>query len=76
MGPPPPFGFRGGFGFAGGRGRGGGHPGMPMPPANPHDIRYRKVFVGGLPRELTDEDFKEFFGRFGVITDAVIIKDA
>jgi RNA-binding protein Musashi len=50
--------------------------GMPIPPVNPYDIRYRKIFVGGLPRELNDEEFKEFFGKFGVITDAIIIKDA
>ena len=46
-----------------------------MPP-NPYDIRHRKIFVGGLPRELSDEDFKIFFEKFGTVTDCVIIKDA
>ena len=47
-----------------------------QPPINPFDIRYRKIFVGGLPRELGDEEFREFFAKFGDITDAIIIKEA
>ena len=50
--------------------------GGPHPPINPYDIRYRKIFVGGLPRELEDDEFREYFANFGVITDAIIIKDA
>ena len=40
----------------------GGRMGMPpMRPMNPNDIKFRKIFVGGLPRELTDEEFNGHF---------------
>lgn len=32
-----------------------------------------KIFVGGLPRDITHEEFRSFFERFGNITDIVII---
>lgn len=39
------------------------------------DPQYRKIFVGGLPHNLTDEDFKMFFLQFGEIEDCAILKD-
>ncbi|XP_030968918.1 heterogeneous nuclear ribonucleoprotein 1-like [Quercus lobata] len=33
----------------------------------------KKIFVGGLP--LNEEDFKNYFGSFGTIIDAVVIHD-
>ncbi|KAI4389854.1 hypothetical protein MLD38_002030 [Melastoma candidum] len=41
----------------------------------PSPVRGKKIFVGGLPIGLTTEEFREYFGEFGVITDAVIITD-
>ena len=35
----------------------------------------RKLFVGGLNRETTDETFFEYFGQFGNTVDQVVIKD-
>jgi len=35
----------------------------------------RKMFVGGLNRDTTDEDFFEYFGQFGNTVDKVVIKD-
>ncbi|XVF61400.1 hypothetical protein PTKIN_Ptkin08bG0126600 [Pterospermum kingtungense] len=35
----------------------------------------RKIFVGGLPPTITEEEFKEYFGTYGTITDAVVIYD-
>jgi len=35
----------------------------------------RKVFVGSLKRETTQEAFKEYFEQFGELTDCVIIMD-
>ncbi|XP_057481486.1 heterogeneous nuclear ribonucleoprotein 1-like [Actinidia eriantha] len=35
----------------------------------------KKIFVGGLPPCLTVEAFKQYFERFGAITDVVIIHD-
>jgi len=35
----------------------------------------RKLFVGGLPPEITLEDFKEYFSQFGEIEDSVVMFD-
>jgi len=34
-----------------------------------------KCFVGGLAWETTEESLREFFGKFGKITDAVVMRD-
>ncbi|XVF17482.1 hypothetical protein REPUB_Repub10bG0126200 [Reevesia pubescens] len=45
-------------------------------PAEPQiQISNRKIFVGGLPPNIKLEEFKEYFGSYGTITDAVIIYD-
>ncbi|TYH25779.1 hypothetical protein ES288_A03G196600v1 [Gossypium darwinii] len=45
-------------------------------PAKPKvEIGKRKIFVGGLPRSITDEEFKGYFEKFGSIVDAVVIHD-
>lgn len=36
----------------------------------------RKMFVGGLNRETTEETFIEYFGNYGEMVDQVIIKDS
>ncbi|KAJ0097896.1 hypothetical protein Patl1_28472 [Pistacia atlantica] len=35
----------------------------------------KKIFVGGLPHNLTEEEFKGYFECFGKVTDVVIIFD-
>lgn len=35
----------------------------------------RKLFVGGLPAEVTNIEFKEFFEKFGTILDSVVMID-
>lgn len=35
----------------------------------------RKLFVGGLPADVTDREFSEFFGQFGVVLDSVVMYD-
>lgn len=35
----------------------------------------RKLFVGGLPPEVTDVEFKAFFEKFGSILDSVVMID-
>ena len=35
-----------------------------------------KLFVGGLNYATTEENFKSYFEKFGLLTDFVIIKDA
>jgi len=34
-----------------------------------------KVYVGNLPFSVSDNDLKEQFGKFGEISEAVVIKD-
>lgn len=36
----------------------------------------RKMFVGGLNRDTTEETFNEHFGQFGEMVDQVIIRDS
>ncbi|KAI8029278.1 Heterogeneous nuclear ribonucleoprotein 1 [Camellia lanceoleosa] len=45
--------------------------------AKPKDeqLSNKKIFVGGLPPSLTGEELKEYFEKFGVITDGVVICD-
>ncbi|KAG2640611.1 hypothetical protein PVAP13_2KG106700 [Panicum virgatum] len=35
----------------------------------------RKIFVGGLPSNATEVDFRRCFEKFGIITDVVVIYD-
>lgn len=39
------------------------------------DEKERKVFVVSLPHDITTEDLKRYFARFGGIEDVRIIKD-
>lgn len=38
-------------------------------------VNKRKIFVGGLPHNLTDGELKSYFDSFGTIVDAVVIHD-
>ncbi|PKU71323.1 Heterogeneous nuclear ribonucleoprotein 1 [Dendrobium catenatum] len=42
---------------------------------SPSPSRIKKIFVGGLPSNITEADFKKYFERFGAITDAVVMYD-
>mmetsp|Transcript_4439 Transcript_4439/g.5766 ORF Transcript_4439/g.5766 Transcript_4439/m.5766 type:complete len:343 (-) Transcript_4439:329-1357(-) len=35
----------------------------------------RKLFVGGLPPEVTGEEFRNFFAKYGTILDSVVMVD-
>ena len=35
----------------------------------------RKLFVGGLPSNVTEEEFREFFEQYGAVADAVVMFD-
>lgn len=37
--------------------------------------RTKKIFVGGLPSTLSEEEFKNYFAQFGDITDVVVMYD-
>ncbi|EYU40570.1 hypothetical protein ABFS82_05G090200 [Erythranthe guttata] len=38
-------------------------------------FRTKKIFVGGLSANLTDDEFRTYFGKFGRITDVVVMHD-
>nr|TKW30963.1 hypothetical protein SEVIR_2G073600v2 [Setaria viridis] len=42
---------------------------------SPGPGRTRKIFVGGLPSNVTEADFRRYFEQFGVITDVVVMYD-
>eukprot|EP00569_Conticribra_weissflogii_P016086 CAMPEP_0171406818 /NCGR_PEP_ID=MMETSP0880-20121228/18506_1 /TAXON_ID=67004 /ORGANISM="Thalassiosira weissflogii, Strain CCMP1336" /LENGTH=777 /DNA_ID=CAMNT_0011922605 /DNA_START=212 /DNA_END=2545 /DNA_ORIENTATION=- len=42
-------------------------------PATKHDRR--KLFVGGLPNDVTDATFLRFFEQFGTVVDSVVLVD-
>lgn len=42
---------------------------------NNNQSRTKKIFVGGLSADLTQEEFRSYFERFGRITDAVVMHD-
>jgi RNA recognition motif-containing protein len=35
----------------------------------------KKIFIGGLPKDLPLEEFKEYFEKYGEIVDIAIICD-
>ncbi|GKB84026.1 RNA-binding protein 1, partial [Tanacetum coccineum] len=43
--------------------------------SNDMNIRTKKIFVGGLSANLTEDDFKFYFEKFGRITDVVVMHD-
>jgi len=43
-----------------------------VPPTKKDD---RKLFVGGLPANITEEEFRTFFAQFGELVDAVVMFD-
>ncbi|KAK8512402.1 hypothetical protein V6N13_083052 [Hibiscus sabdariffa] len=43
---------------------------------NNSNFRTKKLFVGGLSATLTEEEFRNYFERFGRITDVVVMHDS
>jgi len=47
-----------------------------VPPGSPPPkSRSRKIFVGGLAPETTDDQFRDHFSQFGTVTEATIMQD-
>jgi len=66
-----PCSARGQGGNMGGAGRGAGRGGG----GSGFSGRTTKIFVGGMPNDATEESLKQSFGRFGEVTDVVIMYD-
>lgn len=68
----------GGGGYGGGGGGGGGRGGRRTNrehPTDPEDEQFRKLFIGGLSYETTDESLKSHFEQWGEVVDCVVMKD-
>jgi len=42
---------------------------------NSQSIFQRKIFVGGLPQSISEQEFRDYFGKFGSITEASLVKE-
>ncbi|XP_017084365.2 RNA-binding protein 1 [Drosophila eugracilis] len=47
----------------------------PVSTGNESNEHLRKIFVGGLSNQTTVESLREFFQKFGEVTDAVVLRD-
>ncbi|KAK2996832.1 hypothetical protein RJ639_028143, partial [Escallonia herrerae] len=39
------------------------------------NVRTKKIFVGGLPPTLTEDEFRQYFETYGQVTDVVVMYD-
>ncbi|CAN8259525.1 unnamed protein product [Cochlearia groenlandica] len=39
------------------------------------DIKTKKIFIGGIPSTVTDDELKDFFGKYGSVVEHQIIRD-
>lgn len=69
------FGGGGRGGGRGGRGGGGGRRNFDNDPKDPNSEQFRKLFVGGLSYETTEDSLKTHFGEWGDIADCIVMRD-
>mmetsp|Transcript_11573 Transcript_11573/g.37018 ORF Transcript_11573/g.37018 Transcript_11573/m.37018 type:complete len:372 (+) Transcript_11573:112-1227(+) len=67
-------GGKGGGGGVGGPARAGSGPYGKGPVFSPSGV-VKKVFVGGIPRDMDVSEMREFFGYYGAITDAIVMAE-
>ncbi|KAG0452033.1 hypothetical protein HPP92_025873 [Vanilla planifolia] len=48
---------------------------IPKGSAQSKDIKTKKIFVGGIPTTITEDEFKNFFSKFGKVVEHEIICD-
>ncbi|GFP82333.1 heterogeneous nuclear ribonucleoprotein 1 [Phtheirospermum japonicum] len=48
---------------------------IPKGSGDSRDFRTKKVFVGGIPTSVTEDEFKSFFSKFGKVVEHEIIRD-
>ncbi|KAK7410102.1 hypothetical protein VNO78_00626 [Psophocarpus tetragonolobus] len=56
--------------------RGGGSYNASNDCSSDNNVRTKKIFVGGLPAGISEGEFKNYFERFGRITDVVVMQDS
>ncbi|KAG6663031.1 hypothetical protein CIPAW_03G283200 [Carya illinoinensis] len=48
---------------------------VPKGCAEVHDFKTKKIFVGGIPTTVTEDEFKNFFSKHGKVVEHEIIRD-
>ncbi|KAG9448535.1 hypothetical protein H6P81_008500 [Aristolochia fimbriata] len=48
---------------------------IPKGSAQSKDFKTKKIFVGGIPSTITEDEFKNFFSKYGKVVDHQIIRD-
>ncbi|RWR95011.1 heterogeneous nuclear ribonucleoprotein 1 [Cinnamomum micranthum f. kanehirae] len=48
---------------------------IPKGSAQSKDFKTKKIFVGGIPSAVTEDEFKNFFSKYGKVVDHQIIRD-
>ncbi|XP_043725581.1 heterogeneous nuclear ribonucleoprotein 1-like isoform X2 [Telopea speciosissima] len=48
---------------------------IPKGAIDPKDSRTKKIFVGGIPTTVTEDEFKDFFAKFGEVKEHQIMRD-
>ncbi|XP_021889938.1 heterogeneous nuclear ribonucleoprotein 1-like [Carica papaya] len=48
---------------------------IPKGSAQTHDFKTKKIFVGGIPTSMTEDEFKTFFLKYGKVMEHEIIRD-
>ncbi|KAL3653148.1 hypothetical protein CASFOL_002829 [Castilleja foliolosa] len=48
---------------------------IPKGSGDSKEFKTKKVFVGGIPTSVTEDEFKSFFSKFGKVVEHEIIKD-
>lgn len=48
---------------------------IPKGSAESRDFKTKKIFVGGIPTSVTEDEFKSFFSKYGKVVEHEIIRD-
>ncbi|CAN1146857.1 Heterogeneous nuclear ribonucleoprotein 1 [Linum perenne] len=48
---------------------------IPKGSAHTKDFKTKKIFVGGIPSSVTEDDLQEFFSKYGRVVEHQIIRD-
>ncbi|GAB4859314.1 hypothetical protein Ancab_010776 [Ancistrocladus abbreviatus] len=48
---------------------------IPKGAAQANDFKTKKIFVGGIPTTLSEDEFKDFFSKYGKVVEHEIIRD-
>ncbi|KAF5204725.1 Rna-binding protein [Thalictrum thalictroides] len=48
---------------------------IPKGSAGSKDIKTKKIFVGGIPTSVAEDEFKDFFAKYGEVKEHMIMRD-